>query len=285
MVHLNKTFDLYQLLNLDRRIQIVDIGASPITGDAPYIDLLESGAAHLIGFEPDKKELENLQSKKSDNEEYFPYAIGDGADKVYYSTPATGLSSTRPLSPWVGDYFGPWWRRQERRVEKIPMGTRKLDDVLNGKKMDILKIDIQGGELEVFENAQISLGDCVSVQTEIALMPFYQNQPDISDICRELGKYDLIPFCFTSVNKRKIHSNFLKRLQIKNTPSQILDLDFIFVKNPVFLSNYSTDFIKRLCLVSYGFLSSLDLACKCVDILLDREELEYDVIKDVFDSE
>ena len=264
---------------------LVDVGASPITDTPSYDRLVRSGCARLIGFEPDSQSLETLNADKGESETYFPYAVGDGTPKTLYATPAPGLSSTKKLRPWVGSYFGPWWDKQAMRAKKIPVSTIKLDDFNAVDRMDFLKIDIQGGELEVFENAGSLLSQTTMVQTEIALMSFYEDQPTFADIQNELAKYDLIPFWFATVNRRRIFSRFTRKLKGKVRPSQILDLDVVFVKNPVSLSQYDTELIKQMAILAFSVWGAVDLACKCLDHLTADNPEAFESFADFFNTD
>ena len=44
--------ELRDLLRLDDLTEIVDIGANPIEGEAPYRNLLAEGLCRVTGFEP-----------------------------------------------------------------------------------------------------------------------------------------------------------------------------------------------------------------------------------------
>ena len=133
---------------------VVDVGASAVTEQPSYTRLLACGLARLIGFEPSEKHFEDLQKNKGPLETYLPYAVGDGKEGTYHLTPHVGFSSMYRMSSWVGSYFGARWGRQRERAVEIPMTTRRLDDIDEIERMDFLKIDIQGGELMVFQNAK-----------------------------------------------------------------------------------------------------------------------------------
>jgi FkbM family methyltransferase len=277
--------EFFDLLSPEKLTSIVDIGASPITGKPPYFDLLKSERSNITGFEPDEKAFADLMSAKGNNETYFQYAVGDGGDKTYYATPATGLASTKKLSSWVGDYFGPWWRKQAARAAEIQFSTKRLDDFETIRQIDFLKIDIQGGELEVFENATRLMRTVCMVQTEIALMSFYDGQPSFADIQRELERSGLIAFSFSTINRRRIFSKFGSQLGLKVRPTQVLDLDVIFIRNPTELHKSETEQIKQLAVLAFSVLGANDLVFKCLDILDERGSIELDEIKSFFQLE
>jgi len=52
-------------------------------------------------------------------------------------------------------------------IERVPLETRRLDDVDEIAHLDLLKIDIQGGEVAVFRNGHKKLAEAVAIQTEV----------------------------------------------------------------------------------------------------------------------
>jgi hypothetical protein len=52
------------ILKIDCPIKIVDIGANPIDGKPPYLPLLASGNARVVGFEPNLSALAELNNCK-----------------------------------------------------------------------------------------------------------------------------------------------------------------------------------------------------------------------------
>jgi hypothetical protein len=160
-----------------------------------------------------------------------------------------------------------------------------LDDFETIRQIDFLKIDIQGGELEVFENATRLMRTVCMVQTEIALMPLYDGQPSFADIQRELERSGLIAFSFSTINRRRIFSKFGSQLGLKVRPTQVLDLDVIFIRNPTELHKSETEQIKQLAVLAFSVLGANDLVFKCLDILDERGSIELDEIKSFFQLE
>jgi FkbM family methyltransferase len=141
---------LQKLLDRNVRVKIVDVGANPIDGDPPYKALLASGAADLVGFEPNRDALKNLQEKKGPNETYLPYAVADGKAHMLNICRAPGMTSLlRPNAALLELFHGfSDWGRVTREVI---VNTIRLDDIADIPRMDYLKIDIQGGALGVSE--------------------------------------------------------------------------------------------------------------------------------------
>ena len=81
-------------------------------------------------------------------------------------------SLLEPNSELLSYFHGlPNWGKVQERIS-IP--TVRLDDVKEIDNVDYLKIDIQGGELEVFQNRVNRLRNCLVVQTEVEFLPMYE---------------------------------------------------------------------------------------------------------------
>ena len=133
-------------------IDIVDIGASPIDGPPPYTPLLEQGMVQLIGFEPDETQYRELLTTQSENVRYYPFAIGDGNDATLHVCRAPGMTSLLKPDMDVLNYFSgfPEWGTV---IAERQIGTRRLDDIKEIGNVDYLKLDVQGSELAILQNA------------------------------------------------------------------------------------------------------------------------------------
>ena len=84
-------------------------------------------------------------------------------------------------------------------VEKVNIDTDTLDNQLLENKIgdvDVIKLDVQGGELSVLKGATRSLAKTVAVEIEVAFVPMYKDQPlfgEVDSFLRDKG-FDLIKF-------------------------------------------------------------------------------------------
>lgn len=169
------------IIGADVRIKIVDVGANPIDGSPPYAELLRGGVADVVGFDPDPESLRRLNAQKSAAETYLPYAIGDGRRQTLHVCRAPGMTSLLEPDPRVlGLFHGfPEWGEV---VARETIDTVRLDDVRETAGLDLLKIDIQGGELMAFRNAEARLAEALVIQTEVEFLPLYVGQPLFGDV-------------------------------------------------------------------------------------------------------
>lgn len=260
---------LSELLRPSRMTEIVDIGANPIDGDPPYKSMLKEGLCRVTGFEPQHEALLELQRKKGPNERYLPYAVGDGQEHTLHICRASGMTSLFEPDMDTLDLFQVLKPLGEV-VQQLRVPTSRLNDIDEIQDLDFLKIDIQGGELAVFESGRNGkLAHTVAIQTEISFVTLYKGQPTLGDIDIELRQQGFIPHCFAAVKKWPIAP-----CVINNNPrqalNQLLEADMVYVRDFSRPENMSDEQLKHLALIAHHCYRSIDLALRCVMLLEQR---------------
>ena len=253
---------LASLLEIKSPIDIVDIGANPIDGKAPYKPLLESGLAHVYGFEPNPDALARLNAIKGQNETYFSNAVYDGAQQELRVCESQGMTSLLEPNINLLSYFHgfPEWGKV---VERISIPTVRLDDFSEIKNLDYLKIDIQGGELEVFRNGTNRLKECLVIQTEVEFLPMYEGQPLFSEVelyLRELGFtfHKFFPLVSRIVQPLLINNNIYSEL------SQATYADAIFIKDFTKFDQLDPEQLKKISLILSDIYGSFDIVLRAL---------------------
>ena len=133
-------------------IMIVDIGAMDVGGETSFSHLVDRGLARLIGFEPIEEECRKLNQQGVGNCRYVPAFIGDGDAHPFYVTRAPMSSSLyEPNLPLLRQFQHLEEYMQVTRAVQVQ--TRRLDDICEVQDVDLLKIDVDGAELDVFRGA------------------------------------------------------------------------------------------------------------------------------------
>jgi FkbM family methyltransferase len=169
------------LTKTNARIKVVDIGANPIDGTPPYAPLLRAGDADVIGFEANADALTRLNQIKGPHETYLPYVVGDGARHTLHFCHAPGMTSLLAPNPAVLNLFHgfpDWGRVSSTQL----VDTVRLDDVPETQGVELIKIDIQGGELMALSHGKTRLRDTLLIQTEVEFLPMYLGQPLFSEV-------------------------------------------------------------------------------------------------------
>lgn len=252
---------LFSLLGLDRVISVVDIGSSSTDGAAPpYAGILANELCTVIGFEPHESSLAKLREDAGQFEAYLPHVIGTGKPGVMKVYECVGLSSMLELDPTrlpllnLHEMFGQL--RQE-----VPTKTLRLDDIAEIDRIDYLKIDIQGGELAVFQNGQAKLADAVAIHTEVSFFRLYKGQPSFADIDTELRAQGFVFHCFEDVKRWPISPAV-----IDENPGaalrQTVEADVVYVRD--WTKPMAAEQWKMLAAIAHHVYRSYDLALRAV---------------------
>ncbi len=257
MTQLQTALSFKSLTNASARIKVVDIGANPIDGTPPYLPLLSAGDAEVVGFEPIPDALAKLNEKKSPNETYLPFAIGDGQQHTLHICAAQGMTSLLTPNPAVLDRFHgfPAWSQV---VATQPIETVRLDDIEETAGVDLLKIDIQGGELMVFQNGETRLNDALVIQTEVEFLQMYVDQPLFSDVELFLRRRGFVFHRFFPAVSRVI-APLLVDNNIYAGMSQMLWADALFVKDFTRLERLSNRQLLAMAMIMHDCYRSWDL--------------------------
>ena len=173
-------------------VRVVDVGANPLVSTPPYAALLAAGLAHVTGFEPQAEALARLHAAAGEHETYLPHAVGDGGRHVLRLCRESGFTSLlepdRARLAQLVDF-----PRLAEVVATEEVDTVRLDDVPDLGGVDLLKLDLQGGELAVLRSGPRALERVLAVQLEMGFLELYEGQPSAADLDRELRGLGLLP--------------------------------------------------------------------------------------------
>lgn len=189
---------LVNLLQPLRSTHVVDVGANPIDGDPPYKPMLSQGLCEVTGFEPQAQALAELNLRKGPHETYLPYALGRGGAAELHICHYSGWTSLLKPRAAALEVF-PQFQRNATVESVVALQTQRLDDVAELPAFDMLKIDVQGAELEVFESGRERLKHAVVIQTEISFIALYEQQPTFGAIDQVLRGMGFVPHCFAHI--------------------------------------------------------------------------------------
>lgn len=157
---------------------VIDVGAN--VGQFARAALGTWPGAHVIAFEPLADVAAALEATvgRAGSLEVHAVALGrvDGTTS-FVRHEQTRSSSVLAVAPAPAGSEGEPWAR-EREVVTVPM--RRLDSVLGGRHLDrpvLVKLDVQGTELDVIAGAEGTLGQADAVVVEVAFDERYAGQP------------------------------------------------------------------------------------------------------------
>ena len=265
---------LNDLLQAGRLTAVVDIGANPIDGDPPYSEMLRKGLCTVTGFEPQPEALAVLLQRMGPLETYLPDVVGDGNDHVLHVAQSSGMTSLLRPDPTrlaLFNGFTEWGAVRER----LATPTTRLDDLDDVSQFDLLKIDIQGAELMVFQGGRDKLRSAVAVQTEISFVPLYERQPTFGEVDVELRSQGFIPHAMTAVKRWPI-APVIYDGDFRRPMHQLLEADMVYVRDFTDSDQLSHEQLQHLALVAHHVYGSSDLAHFCLLALARRSLVQQD---------
>lgn len=264
---------LSKILGLKLTIDIVDIGASPSGGNPPYQPLVEEEIATVTGFEPYPEALAKLNENRKEFETYLPYAIGDGGIHEFKHCQAPEMSSLLEPNAKLLSFFH-HFSNFGKVLKREEIQTVKLDEIEEISNMDMLKIDIQGGELNVFENGVKKLSECQIVHTEVEFIPLYLNQPLFSEIEIFLRGQDFIFHKFAPLRSR-----VLQPMKVGDSVtaglSQIFDGDAVFMRDFTQLHKMKPQQLMKMAVILHDVYESLDVVYRILLAHDKRKRTKY----------
>ena len=192
--------DVKALLNEDS-IALLDVGASGgvIPRWYPYRENVT-----FTGVEPDQRSIPDLLNSQ-DAKVFKRYEVIPAA--AWSRSGPLGISFTR--KPMCSSHFTPNFPFLSRFpdaarfdiVGSTEIECRTVDDLLasTGKRVDFIKLDLEGGELAVLEGAPKTLETCIGLHVEVCFQALRENQPLYGDIARFLHERGLEFIDFVSL--------------------------------------------------------------------------------------
>ncbi|MCX7771312.1 MAG: FkbM family methyltransferase [Proteobacteria bacterium] len=193
------------LISQEDKIIIFDVGANRGQTTQIYLEAFPKSTVYC--FEPFEEVFNFLKNKFSNNKNVFllPYAITNksGFQNFYINE----NDETNSLLPRIKEGRRYYSKKAGPKTE-IKVQTITIDDfVINNKipKIDILKLDIQGGELLALEGATNTLrdGKISLIYTEVFFVPHYENSPLFNHICNFLERFGYSLFNIYNLQRAK----------------------------------------------------------------------------------
>ncbi len=261
---------LIKLLDAGRPMQIADVGARLTGGPgAPYDMLMKLGAAELSAFEPDADALAQLQAADLVNTKIFPHAVGKPGPATFYSHQIGTLSSIYRIKETAAAYLGKnFWAR--RKIEEIPMDLVSLDTIADFPRLDLLKMDAQGAELDILRGAKDTLAQAVVVIPEVRFYQMYHDEPMWADVDSELRGQGFVLHRFMHQKSVCLPGPQKRRFNVRRNHSQLLDGDAVYIRDLETWDRLSDVQLKMMALCADTVFQSHDLVAYLLDRLGER---------------
>ncbi|WP_291525606.1 FkbM family methyltransferase [Branchiibius sp. NY16-3462-2] len=264
------------LLGDPEPVRIVDIGANPIDDEPQYASLLATGLGRVVGFEPQREALARLQQLAGPHETYLPYAVGDGDTHELRICASDGFSSLLEPDPRQLDLLTDF-PKLAQVVDREQVATVRLDDIEEIDGVDLLKMDVQGGELAVLEGGRERLRDCVAVQTEVGFHRLYEGAPTFGDVDRVLRELGLRPAAFVSVRTWPLAPTQWAD-SWEADARQLVEADLLYVRDLTTTADWTARQLNSLALIAHGVYRSVGITLRCLDQLTRAGDMPKDAL-------
>jgi FkbM family methyltransferase len=182
--------DQRMLLSGTRVKTIFDIGANIGKVTAKYSSLFPE--ATIYSFEPLPESLHKLRRRFEGNSLVKPiqFAVSDKAGKKKFYINQNSATSSLLLTTDSAEY---WVEPNAiKNITTIEVAVTTIDDFCKQESIDeiqILKLDIQGGELMALEGAikKLKQGSILLIYTELLFVPIYEGEALFYEICNFLS--------------------------------------------------------------------------------------------------
>jgi FkbM family methyltransferase len=254
-------FSLAQALEIELpTVEILDVGAMD-EGEDRYDVLRSMGLANVTGVEPNEEQYAKLQNTENRSGSYLPYFLGTGEKQTFNLTRYPGCSSLYRPDPRVIDPFtsiGTSENGNFRVVKTMEVQTHQLNDVSQCPLPDYVKLDVQGGELDILKHGMEKLKNTLVIETEVEFVALYENQPLFGDIQVFLREHGFCLHKFVDIAGRSFKP-FARDNNRYAATSQLLWADAIFVKDFKAFEIYTDEQLLKSALILHQLYFSYDL--------------------------
>ncbi|HXP48357.1 MAG TPA: FkbM family methyltransferase [Bacteroidia bacterium] len=179
------------LLKHYRPTVLFDIGAHNGSWSQILLETLQNDIP-IVMFEPQKSHFENLQKLfgNKTNKFLFNVALGSALGKSQIQGGGASASLLNASNLQNEIFPGSF---NESITETVDVFT--LDEIIEMHKLilpDVIKIDVQGFELDVFKGGQKTLKQAKYLIVELSFISLYTGQPSLNDILLFLEKNNFV---------------------------------------------------------------------------------------------
>jgi FkbM family methyltransferase len=250
-------WSLLEFFPADFKINILDIGAA-FTEKPPYQSLVDAGRGRIFGFEPDKQACEQLNRKYGSPHRFFPFFVGNGRPATFHETNWAPTGSLyEPNTPLLEKFQN--LAELTTPVATHAVKTTRLDDIAEIDDVDFIKIDVQGSELAIFENASRALSSTMLIQTEVLFVELYRGQPMFADVDIFLRANG---FQFHTLNgfAGRVFKPLVLNGDVNSALRQALWSDALYVRDWMRLQELSETKLRNYAILAHDVVRSYDLA-------------------------
>jgi len=188
---------------------ILDIGAH--TGESVLFFNSIFSSADIYSVEPDPASYEKLIKISPDSNKVVNAAIGINTCRtILHRYNISHLNSLYPINKHSEDSLG---YAKICGEDTIEVRCLSLDDLVNeldiaGQRIDLLKIDAQGGEVDILTGGLNALKYVDNITLELSLFDFYSKKNSFLEIEQLLSGFELYAITKLSQNPKNLRTDW-----------------------------------------------------------------------------
>jgi FkbM family methyltransferase len=210
----NKNFseeNFYKKLIETEKPVIIDIGAH--TGESVDFFSKIFPNAKIYSVEPDPESYQKLVNNVASNVTTFNAAVGSSNKTLsFYQYDKSHLNSLYPINKDSQDSLGYAESCIEKKIDVSCITLDSLVDKLDltDIKIDLLKIDVQGAELDIFSSGQNALKKINNITLELNLFDFYEKKNNFLSLETLLHGFELYAITKLSQNPKNFRTDWVE---------------------------------------------------------------------------
>jgi FkbM family methyltransferase len=261
-----------------QRFRIVDVGSEALAFENHvYARLIERWPAVVLGFDPfageDAPDEVKPEGRNDVRWRTMKTFVGTGEPATFHVNRMQATSSLLPGNQTLASKFSLLGEALET-VDRMPVLTRRLDDLLADDPdfktgIDFLKIDVQGGSMQVLEGAKDCLARTLVCQVESEFSELYQHQDLFARIDQFMRKEGFALLDFANLGRQR-YKSFDSSATYFFQAGRLLWADCVYVRSLDQLDQLGDEDLLKLAIIAHELYQKLDCATEALSIYDQR---------------
>lgn len=239
---------------LDVVVYVFEAGArKPAARENQREAVYRLASRRIYAVEADAQEADRLRAVLASDPSItvMEHGVGraDGTATLHITRHPKCSSLYAPIAEMAQRYIGLHVMMPDREVEVPVRSIATLAEVYGVARIDFMKLDIQGAELDVLQGGERLLEGTLGVVCEVNFAKLYHGQPRFHDVARYMESQGFEFYKF-------VHQGGKARTDTRRDQQQILWADALFLRPPEALESAAA---ARLAIVATAY-GAFDLA-------------------------
>lgn len=254
--------------------KIVDVGSEALAFERDsYAPLVKNWPAVILGFDPFDESEPSSEGQAADHRgvrmRTIKSFVGSGKPATFHVNRMRATSSLLPSNLDLADKFSLLGEALET-VEHLSVDTARLDDLLGDDPdfkggIDFLKVDVQGGSLQVLEGASACLAKTLVCHVEAEFSEVYQHENLFTEIDGFMRQKGFVLLDFARLGRQR-YKSFDSSSTYFFQASRLLWADCIYVRQLDRMHELGDEELLKLAIICHEIYQKPDCAAEALSI-------------------